>query len=231
MPMALCEDSCGTVMNSFVKRYRSELVMCAFIVQMLASPLADKHPLIGGVLALLLFGLILTSVSFLANRKIVYFLVLPLSALWLLARTLEALGNDHRMYAQLSPAAGLALSCAILWALLDRFHSTPQETTNVIAEAFVSYLVIAIAFSQIYSLLDRTFSGSFNQVIPPTQSSTLLYFSMITLSSVGYGGILPLNPYVRLVAALESMIGIFYVAVVVARLVSASSRRHSVEGK
>jgi Ion channel len=53
-----------------------------------------------------------------------------------------------------------------------------------------------------------------------SQSSTLLYFSMITLSSVGYGGIVPVNPYVRFTAALESMIGIFYIAVVVARLVS-----------
>ena len=53
------------------------------------------------------------------------------------------------------------------------------------------------------------------------KSGTLLYFSMITLSSVGYGGIVPVNPYLRITAALESMIGIFYVAVVVARLVSA----------
>jgi voltage-gated potassium channel len=43
---------------------------------------------------------------------------------------------------------------------------------------------------------------------------------MVTLTSVGYGGIAPLNPYVRIVAALESMSGIFFVAVVVARLVS-----------
>ena len=43
---------------------------------------------------------------------------------------------------------------------------------------------------------------------------------MITLSSVGYGGIVPVNPYLRLICALESMAGIFYVAVVVARLVS-----------
>ena len=57
------------------------------------------------------------------------------------------------------------------------------------------------------------------------KSGTLLYFSMITLSSVGYGGIVPVNPYVRLTAALESMIGIFYIAVVVARLVS-SYRLH-----
>lgn len=50
---------------------------------------------------------------------------------------------------------------------------------------------------------------------------------MITLSSVGCGGILPINPYLRMVAALESVVGIFYVAVVVARIVS-SYRPNSV---
>jgi hypothetical protein len=48
---------------------------------------------------------------------------------------------------------------------------------------------------------------------------------MITLTSVGYGRIVPVNPYVRLVAAFESMIGIFFVAVVVARLVSSYYHR------
>jgi hypothetical protein len=42
----------------------------------------------------------------------------------------------------------------------------------------------------------------------------------MTISGVGYGGILPINPYLRLIAALETMLGIFFVAVVVARLVS-----------
>ena len=41
---------------------------------------------------------------------------------------------------------------------------------------------------------------------------------MITLSSVRYGGIAPVNPYVRFVAAFESMTGIFYLAVVVAHM-------------
>ena len=52
---------------------------------------------------------------------------------------------------------------------------------------------------------------------------------MITLSSVGYGGIVPVNPYVRFVAALESMTGIFYVAVVVARFVSSYRPRKGSE--
>ena len=112
-----------------------------------------------------------------------------------------------------------ALSCSILWAIFDDFHSRLRDPRSAIAEAFISYLLIAAAFSQLYWILNRFIDHAFNQIILPSQSGTLLYFSMVTLTSVGYGGIVPVNPYV-LVAALESMSGIFFVAIVVARLVS-----------
>ena len=115
---------------------------------------------------------------------------------------------------------GLVFSCSILWAIFDHFHSDFRTPRNAIAEAFISYLVIATAYSQLYWILNHFVDHAFNQTIPSTQAGTFLYFSMVTLTSVGYGGIAPLNPYVRIVAALESMSGIFFVAVVVARLVS-----------
>jgi voltage-gated potassium channel len=207
--------------TDFLKNYRSQLLTLAFIAQMLASPLADRHALVGGVLAFALMLVVLAAATFVANRKIVRVAIIPLVGVWLIARLLEALGDSSRFYTHLSPIVGLALSCAMLWAILDRFDHTPTITSSVIAEAFTSYLVIAIAFSQLFWILARIVANPFNQVIPSSQSSTYLYFSMITLSGVGYGGILPVDPYVRLIAALENMIGIFYVAVVVARLVSA----------
>ena len=163
---------------------------------------------------------ILLGASYMARRKLVRLVVLPISGLWLIARGLEAFCDSRHAYAHLAPIAGLALSVSILWAIFDRFNSVPRIPRSAIAEAFISYLVIAIAFSQLYWILSRALPNPFNQVIPESQSGTLLYFSMITLSGVGYGGIVPVNPYVRLVAALESMAGIFYIAVVVARLVS-----------
>jgi hypothetical protein len=114
----------------------------------------------------------------------------------------------------------------VLWALLRHFRSSHIVTRNLIAEAFINYLVIAIAFSQLYWVFNHFMEHPFNQAIPRHQTSTLLYFSMITLSSVGYGGIVPINPYVRFVAALESMTGIFYLAVIVARIVSSYRPRH-----
>jgi Ion channel len=212
----------------FVLKYRSELLMCALIAQVIASPMADYHPHVGAALAILVLIVLLLGARYMASRKILRRVVYPITGLWLIARLLEAYGDSRHAYTHLAPVAGLALSVSILWAIFERFNSVPRVPRSAIAEAFISYLVIAIAFSQLYWILCRVVSDPFNQVIPESHSGTLLYFSMITLSSVGYGGIVPINPYVRLVAALESMAGIFYIAVVVARLVS--SYRPTPEG-
>jgi voltage-gated potassium channel len=146
--------------------------------------------------------------------------VVPLGVVWVITRFLDAFGDPTRAYAHLSPLAGLALSLAVVWGLLRRFGSIAKVTRSVISEAIISYLFIAIAFSQLYWVLDHFVPNAFNQPIAYGQSSTFLYFSMITLSGVAYGGILPVNSYIRLVAAFENVTGMFYLAVVIARLVA-----------
>jgi hypothetical protein len=59
--------------------------------------------------------------------------------------------------------------------------------------------------------------------VRPNGRHSAFYFSLVTIGTVGYGVIAPINPYVRMVAAFEAITGIFYIAVVVARLVSAYS--------
>ena len=195
--------------------------MWALIVETLASPIADQNPRAGAVLAVFIFLVVLAAASFMANRRIVRLVGIPIAVVWLAARAFEEFGDPRYFYAHLAPVAGLALSLTILWAIFDRFNSVPRAPRSAIAEAFISYLVIATAFSQLFWILSRVVENPFNQPIQASQSGTLLYFSIVTLTSVGYGGIAPVNPYVRMVAALESMCGIFYIAVVVARLVSA----------
>src|SRR5271156_2374751 len=103
----------------FVGRYRSEMLLCLLVAQMLASPLADSHPHLGGVLALVLLASLVAGASYMANRRIVRLVVIPIAGMWLVTRILEALSNSQHVYAHLSPIAGLALSCSILWAILD----------------------------------------------------------------------------------------------------------------
>jgi hypothetical protein len=206
--------------SGFVARYRIQIVMWALVAEILASPIADSHPRVGPLLGIVVLLMVLAGVGHFANRLAVRRVVLPIAGIWIITRIIEAFGNPHKPYANLSPVAGLAFSCSILWAIFDHFHSDFHNPRNAIAEAFISYLVIATAYSQLYWILNHFVDHAFNQTIPSRQAGTFLYFSMVTLTSVGYGGIVPLNPFVRMVAALESMSGIFFVAVVVARLVS-----------
>ena len=214
-------------MLMFIQKYRSQLLMFALVAQLLVSPIADMNPRIGGAFAVFVLTLLIAGAGYSENKTRERILLGSLTVAWIGMRLYEAFDNRDQIFANLAPVSGLLLSCAVLWVILDRFRTIPNITASVISEAFLGYLVIAIAFSQLYTILNRLLQNPFNQVIPPWKISTLLYFSMITLSSVGYGGIVPVNPYLRLFAALESMIGIFYVAVVVARLVSAYRPRFS----
>jgi voltage-gated potassium channel len=214
-------------MLKFIQKYRSELLTFALVAQLLVSPIADKNPHVGGIFAVFVLIVLLAGAGYSENRKRDRILLISLTSVWITMRLCEALDDGCQIFARLAPVSGLLLSCVVLWVILDRFGTIPNVTASFISETFLGYLVIAIAFSQLYSILNRILENPFNQVVPPWKASTLLYFSMITLSSVGYGGIAPVNPYLRLIAALESMIGIFYVAVIVARLVSSYRPRIS----
>ena len=48
----------------------------------------------------------------------------------------------------------------------------------------------------------------------------MLYFSLTTLATTGYGDIMPVEPFARSLANLESVLGLFYLAITVARLVT-----------
>jgi hypothetical protein len=55
--------------------------------------------------------------------------------------------------------------------------------------------------------------------LPPAEAN-MLYFSLTTLTTTGYGDIVPVDPFARSLANLESVIGPFYLAITVARLVT-----------
>jgi Ion channel len=89
------------------------------------------------------------------------------------------------------------------------------------------YLLLGMQWFAVYSAIDVFHSGSFlfNKAAIADRQSELLYFSLVTLSTVGYGDIVPLNGEVRMLAALEGVTGVLYVAITVALLVSAYKER------
>jgi Ion channel len=204
----------------FMQTHYSRVLAGVLVADMAVSPVADFHPHVGALLAGLIWLVIIAAAHYMAGRRVVRWAILPIAALWAIARLLEAFASPAHFYARMAPPMGLALSCALLWGILERSTRASRSPGSAIAESFIAYLLIAIAFGQLYWILNQYIAKPFNQPISPHQISTMLYFSMVTISTVGYGGIAPVDPYVRMVAAFESITGIFYIAVVVARLVS-----------
>ena len=75
----------------------------------------------------------------------------------------------------------------------------------------------------LYSAIDVFYPGAIvqNNAAMTDRQSELLYFSLVTLSTIGYGDVVPVHGEVRMLAALEGVTGVLYVAITVAILVSA----------
>jgi|SRR5271167_2187706 hypothetical protein len=90
------------------------------------------------------------------------------------------------------------------------------------------YLLLGLLWTTLYLAIDAFYPGSIQMGSHPAERETeLLYFSLITLSTIGYGDIVPLSGEARMLSALEGVTGVLYIAVTVAILVNRFRSEHS----
>jgi hypothetical protein len=99
-----------------------------------------------------------------------------------------------------------------------------EITRHRVLGAIALYLTLGMAFAGAYRLSWQLIPSSLANVASdaplPQQYSAMLYFSFVTLTSVGYGDIVPVLPFVRALTNLEAIIGQLYPATLLARLVT-----------
>jgi len=85
------------------------------------------------------------------------------------------------------------------------------------------YLLLGLQWFAMYSAIDVLSPGSIQRsaAIRADRHAEFLYFSLVTLSTIGYGDVVPVQGEVRILAALEGVAGVLYIAITVALLVSA----------
>ncbi len=111
-----------------------------------------------------------------------------------------------------------------VWCALKQVAIGTEVSTNRLVGAVCVYLLLGVIWAFAYSLLDLIAPGSFQGFSPlddPHWDSEWLYFSFVTMTTLGYGDILPVSAMARALAYMQSVSGQFYVAVLVAGLVSA----------
>ncbi len=123
--------------------------------------------------------------------------------------------------ARLSPAIIMLLGFAAALAVTRQVLSQPFPSTTSIAASACAYLLIGYSFASLYVLIDRSISGAFLASGEPLTPESAIYFSFVTLTTLGFGDLAPAPSSGRVIVTLEAMVGQFYIAIAVARLVAA----------
>jgi hypothetical protein len=201
----------------------------AIVAWMLVQPILAQK--LTGQLAMQVLLLDLMLVTMWANhrwRRVRQVVVV----LWLLSLTMSVASMTGLTQGWAGVEETLDISCTIpvtaacaVGVLAFAFRSE-RPTLDGIFAMIVAYLLIAMLFAELYYLLLIWNPGALHLTVPLAQQSfhelrgDLMYFSLVTLSTVGYGDILPVSSTARVLANVEALAGQFYVAVVVATFVS-----------
>jgi hypothetical protein len=189
----------------------------------LAAPLAAKGLLITAPITQTMVLVVVVIVVMLSHRRG------PIVAILLgLAATLTSLS----LGSEWSPAAASVLSrggsiltfMTVIWVVSHAVYAPGRITFHRLQGAAVVYLNFAIACASAFTLIWELNPAAFANLPAPTGGpgdlAPMLYFSLTTLTTTGYGDIVPVDPLARSLANLESVIGQFYLAITVARLVT-----------
>lgn len=137
-----------------------------------------------------------------------------------------ALGGDWTpVAASLLNRGGIVVVFSTLtWVVGHAVYAPGRITSHRLQGAAVVYLSLAIifatAFSFVWEVVPAAFANLPAEARGPHEFATMLYFSLTTLTTAGYGDIVPVDPVARSLANLEAVVGQFYLAVTVTRLVT-----------
>lgn len=105
----------------------------------------------------------------------------------------------------------------------------PHVSSEVLCAGIAGYMLLGLLWNVAYQLVALATPAAFNfspgTAIHTMDGFTATYFSFATLTTIGYGDIIPASKTARMLAVMEAMTGVFYIAVVISRLVALYSSR------
>ncbi len=181
--------------------------------------------LYGGV-----FGIAIAGVYAARARRSFFFaslaLLVPTAGAWLGPDVLP--GHVDDFLRLLSAALCYTLSAVVVARAIAAHR---RVTSDTLLGAINVYLLIAFAFMMLHALMIVASPGAYTlggtslheRLIETPDSygfATLIYFSLTTMTTLGYGDIVPVDPMARLLTSAEAVVGQLFVAIIIARIVS-----------
>ena len=199
------------------------ILLIALLTMLLVNPFLQQFDKLKWLLSIFLILMLLAAVRTVANQARQYHFVLVLAVV----AAIPHFGILMDPPAWLDTLRYLSMMLFLFWVcallLRDIILRSHTVTTELILGAINIYLMIGLAFAFMFGLIEHMQPGSFTglgePMLVPGPVLPFIYFSFITLTTLGYGDITPLTSFGMTAAYTEAAFGQLYLAILVARLV------------
>lgn len=210
-------------MKALERFWREDRGLTALLLFLIAGLLVVPPLIAAGrtspVLVEIVFSLILISgIAMVSTRKWPAILAGAIAALALAVRWLRVANLPALLVLDLSLTIATFLILAAL--VLIRVLAKGEINLHRVQGAVAAYLLLGLAWGSAYELVLVLRPDAFRFNESSLDRMSLLYYSFVTLTTVGYGDITPVAPAARSLALAEALIGQLFPAVLIARLVS-----------
>ena len=197
--------------------YRVLLWMLGALIVL--RPIIEEFGRRAWLLPLLLTAVMLASVWSVARER---FHVIGIAILVTVALGGEWLRLGGYDVPPVLPNLATFIACAWIAGVLakDVFRDRDNISADLIYGAIDVYLLVGLAFAAVYRVQVLLVPGAIDGLSAASNLGDTLYFSAITLTTLGYGDIAPVSDGARMLAFCEALFGQLYIAVLLAKLVA-----------
>jgi hypothetical protein len=195
----------------------------ALLLLIIAYPYVQGN--MGGqiILSLLATFVMIMSVIAVGDKKSHTIIALILAAPWFLLLLLKfpIFPIDNSLLIKDEILFAFLLFAYTTYRIFIHIIKSPDVTTEILSASICVYLLIGLTWATLYVIINMLYPGSFadtdGKIVQ--DGPDFLFFSYVTLTTVGYGNIHALTDQARSLASLEALSGQLYLTIMVARLV------------
>jgi hypothetical protein len=177
------------------------------------------------ILNLILVGLLISVVVMLRQTARSLLVSLLLGVPWLVAVFVDLFIVKENVLSLATTLAGIPFLLFVTWTVFMHIAKARKVTADTIYGAICVYMLLGIIWAAGYRFLEALNPGSLSGPIginPETgvEIPNYIYFSFTTLTTLGYGDIIPVSSPARALAILEAVAGPLYITILISQLVS-----------
>src|SRR5580704_7253202 len=208
-----------------IEGHRFFVLFVFLLASLVLYPYAEENQFSYHALRLLGSAVILLSVYAAGFRRSLLILALVLAIPAILQRVMIP-SADRGAFAIASILFSFVFDVFIIVVLFRHVFSSSEPNSETIFGALCIYLLVGFSFASVYNLLTKLHPNAFYMdplINPHTVPNRFdfVYFSFGTITSLGATGVVAVLPQARSFAILEAILGILYLAVLIARLMVA----------